>query len=444
MRFFNRVLPNSDRGKAFLRNTAVAFAGRLANAVCSIAQVPIAYHYLGPTEFGVWVTLTSLIALLGFADLGIGLGIQNSVAEALGSKSSRQIAILIGQGVTMLASLAAALYIILLIVIQYFPWGKLYHFKGADFASFRHGALVLATVFCLNLPASVFQRAMTGLQRSWIVSSSISIGNVLCLFLVYLAAHYKCSFPEFVEAASIPMLLSNLSLGILLCKEYNPLITPRSELAPHKLWLQMKLGLPFTVPQLAASAIVMIPPLIIASILGPAAVADFNIAQRLLSFFSQFQGLLMSTLWPAFTEARASGDFLWLRANYRRAWYFTIGLVALPQVAYPIWAPFALKHWIGEVTFSFALLCAFGIQAALSACSQAPAILLNSMGRVRGQATYGSSSVVLTLVTMPFAIRKWGLIAAPLTYSLWFGILNLPLVIIEGQRALKNLESTQR
>src|SRR6476659_2451031 len=47
----------------------------------AIVSVPIALPYLGADRFGLWMTITSLGALLSFVGLGVGLSVMNSIAH---------------------------------------------------------------------------------------------------------------------------------------------------------------------------------------------------------------------------------------------------------------------------------------------------------------------------------------------------------------------------
>ena len=53
---------------------------------CSIAisliLVPLTIHYVNPTKYGIWLTLSSMVSWFGFFDIGFGNGLRNKFAEA--------------------------------------------------------------------------------------------------------------------------------------------------------------------------------------------------------------------------------------------------------------------------------------------------------------------------------------------------------------------------
>src|ERR1035437_10668458 len=54
---------------------------------CSIAVslllVPITIHYVNPTRYGIWLTLSSIVGWFSFFDVGLGNGLRNKFAEAV-------------------------------------------------------------------------------------------------------------------------------------------------------------------------------------------------------------------------------------------------------------------------------------------------------------------------------------------------------------------------
>ncbi len=47
---------------------------RLLAAALAIVTVPLTIGYLGSERYGLWITISSVVAMINFADLGIGNG----------------------------------------------------------------------------------------------------------------------------------------------------------------------------------------------------------------------------------------------------------------------------------------------------------------------------------------------------------------------------------
>ena len=59
-------------------------AARGVGILTTLISIPLTVRYLGTERYGLWVTITSVIALLTFADLGLGNGVLNAISEAHG------------------------------------------------------------------------------------------------------------------------------------------------------------------------------------------------------------------------------------------------------------------------------------------------------------------------------------------------------------------------
>ncbi|HEX3524994.1 MAG TPA: hypothetical protein VHT52_23270 [Stellaceae bacterium] len=62
--------------------TLASTLARAIGLLTTLVTVPLAIRYLGGERYGLWMTITSLIAMIGFLDLGIGNALIGAIAEA--------------------------------------------------------------------------------------------------------------------------------------------------------------------------------------------------------------------------------------------------------------------------------------------------------------------------------------------------------------------------
>src|SRR5436190_21085 len=65
-----------------VQSVLTAVAGRGIALVVGIISVPLTVGYLGTERYGVWVTISTLLAWLNIADLGLGNGLLNMLSKA--------------------------------------------------------------------------------------------------------------------------------------------------------------------------------------------------------------------------------------------------------------------------------------------------------------------------------------------------------------------------
>ena len=80
----------------------------------TLITIPLTLHYLGNERFGLWMTISSVLAMAGFADFGVGNGVLNTVSTAYGKDDWDGIRQAISSGIAVLTLIGAAILIIFL------------------------------------------------------------------------------------------------------------------------------------------------------------------------------------------------------------------------------------------------------------------------------------------------------------------------------------------
>ena len=73
-----------DRVRRAIHTGGISVFARVAQISTSLITVPLALKYLGNERFGLWMAVSSVLAMASFADLGVGNGVLNTVTTAYG------------------------------------------------------------------------------------------------------------------------------------------------------------------------------------------------------------------------------------------------------------------------------------------------------------------------------------------------------------------------
>src|SRR5512133_170880 len=68
---------SKERYRRVALTTVASVASRGIGLVTLLVSVPLTLTYLGAERYGMWMTISSLVAVLNFADLGMGNGLMN-------------------------------------------------------------------------------------------------------------------------------------------------------------------------------------------------------------------------------------------------------------------------------------------------------------------------------------------------------------------------------
>lgn len=425
--------------KLILTNTAVSAGAKIGTALVSLFQIPIAYSYLGEREFGIWITLNSTIAFLGIADLGVGNTIQNEIADANAGNNLTVIRSEINRGVFLLTISASAVLALMLIAATLLP-SQIFNLSEPDITRYRDAFVVSLACFSINLPLAIFQRACSGLQLTYIVSIWNLFANIIAYVGIIGVAKLNMGFTFFVIVAAMPPTFTSFGTAVTL---FRMRIWSLADWKCSSLAIlsdTLRRGIPFLFPQIGAMLINVGPPMIITALLGPEETSRYGILARLVGALGIIQQLVGASIWPAFTDANARADYVWIKRTYRRLQILNLVAVAAPQLLFVFWGGPALRLWAGGMQIDSRLLVLFGFYYAVLSVSQPPAVLLNSQGKVLGQAVFGLGAVLLMLIAMPTGLRQFGLAGAPLVGLVVFSSSALPLVWFEAERVLARWE----
>lgn len=382
----------AGRSKERLRRAAMTtITSGVAKAIgilASLISVPLTYRYLGAERYGIWMVLISIITAMSFADLGIGNGLMNAVSEAYG-KDDRRLA---RQHVTSALALMLLIGFVFTVVgaIGYplVSWPRLLNVKSQTAAAEGARAfLVLYASFVVNLPLGVIARAQAGMQKAYIAQVVNALGSMLSLGAIVVVVWLRGNLVWLVSAFVFTAAAAALLNGWLLFREFPWLLPARhafSSAAARKIF---DLGILFFVLQCAFVLSYTSDSIVIAQVLGAAAVALYAVPQKLFSSVSTIVSMAINPLWPAYGEALARGDGAWVR----RTFLASLGLVlafTIPACTLLILAgSWILRVAVGKSFHApLGLLIALAVWAVVWALTTAVTAFLNGAGVLKEQA----------------------------------------------------------
>jgi len=185
-------------------------------------------------------------------------------------------------------------------------------------------------------------------------------------------------------------------------------------------------GSMFLVLQVAIAIAYQSDAIVLAHLRGPASVAEYAVPMRLFTLIPVVIGLVVSPLWPAYSDALARGDLGWARKAMHRSVGFATGLGGVFAVVLMLTADWIVGWWVGDVVHpSVALIVALGLWAAVMSVSNAYAMFLNGAGILRLQALAVVLMTVANLgasiaLTKAFGVSGvvWGTVLAQLLFFL--------------------------
>jgi O-antigen/teichoic acid export membrane protein len=400
---------SNRRSRSVITGAVSAFVARAMTILVVVIFVPLTVRYLGSERYGVWVTISTSLALLGFIDFGLEDSLTNALGRAYG-RDEHEIA---------KRYVSSAFYSLCLIAIVLLAVGWVFVPRLAAFL-FPHNqsseimpAIAIAYgVFALRFPLLITNRVLAAYQENAIANLWSIVGSVANLVAILAVIYFRGGLPWLVLGSSGFGFLTSMICAIWLFGRHRPWLRPSLRAVESTLLKQLfSSGWKFFVIGAGWMINTESDTLIIAHYLGASSVTPFYITLQLFTVTMVVQTLVMPSLWPAYTEAYARNDFVWIRRAFRsnvRISLISTGAVVLIFVCFGqqiirVWAgeaavpPFALLLWMGVWNVMLAQLHAFGC-------------LLNAIERLRIRIICGLSTAVLNVALSIFLVHRFGIV----------------------------------
>ena len=179
---------SQERYRRAAWTTFTSILAKGVTALVSLITVRLTIGYLGTERYGLWMTITSVVSMLMFADFGIGNGLLNAITDARGRDDVESVRKYVSSAFFVLLGIAVFLLGLFTVAYPFIAWARVFN-VSSTVASRESGPAVFVFMVCflLNLPLDVVQRVQTGHQEGyatnfWTVAGSLA--SLSCLLVV--------------------------------------------------------------------------------------------------------------------------------------------------------------------------------------------------------------------------------------------------------------------
>lgn len=430
-----------ERRRRVILSAIASALAKVLSVVSMLITVPLTLNYLGAERYGMWMTISSLIAMLSFADLGMGNGLLNSVANAHGHGDVNAIRRYVSSGFAVLTSIACCIAIGFAAAYPWVRWAGVFNARG-EVAQGEAGP-ALATFIALlavNIPLAVVGRVQTGLQQSFSASLWQCAGSFIGLGSMLVVIHLQAGLPWLVAAAfGAPALAACLNTVLYFGKSRADLRPRVADVSGIVIKQIASTGVLFLILQIVAAVAYASDNLIIAQRLGASAVTEYAVPEKMFSLIAMALAMMLAPLWPAYGEALARGDLPWVRHAFGRSLTVALSVAGGLSLILAIAAPKLLSIWVGHpVNPPLLLLVGLGLWKVIEAGGNAVAMLLNGANIVRPQIVIAVLTGICALVLKIVLVGHLGVAGAVWATIIAFSLIGIvPLAMWAVPAALQ-------
>jgi O-antigen/teichoic acid export membrane protein len=429
---FDRSISEYERGRQRVRRihlTALAAVGfRGALLLSGFIYVPLTVRYLGPERYGLWVAMTSVMTLLAFADCGIGYGLMNHVAYAIGHGAKDSIRKAVSSTFFVLVAIAIMGCLLFAAAYPLIPWQSLFRTRtNLDTTEAARAVAVIILGFLFTLPFTTVQRIQAAYQEGFETQLWEIAGVVLSLAGLLAAIRLQAGLPVLAVVFAAGPLVALVLNWLVYFLIRLPTQAPAFRLLNFDLARKIvHEGGYFFILQIAGVIVFSLDSFVILHYFGQAALGKYSLVAKLFQVMPALAGVWFAPLWPAYAESIARGDHAWVkRTLFHSTWVGSAGCAVVSCGAALLARP-VIRIWTGtDVNPPVWLLAGFVLYSIIFVSASAIAAYLNGSNFIQGQAVLVIVHAVLSVTLKVVLCKYWDISGA-----IWGTDLGYLLVII--------------
>lgn len=409
------VSTEDERSKERYRRITISAILSLANkgvtVVTTLISVPLTVNYLGAERYGLWMTISSAVAMLGFADLGMGNGLLNLISEANGKDDRHLARVYVSSAFFMLLGVSLLILILFSSIYFFIPWSNIFNVQSS--LAIRETApavAVLVSSFAINMPLGIVQRVQSGYQEDYKNQYWASLGSLFGLVGILVCVYFQAGLPWLILVLSGSTIFTTFLNGIKLFYFQRKWLFPSFKFFNWTAGKKItRLGSVFLVLQLLNFIGLSSDNLVISNVLGASSVATYAITQKLFftAFVSQF---FITPLWPAFGEAMARSDYYWAKKTLDKVLILSFGIGFFTSVLLFTYGKSIIETWTNpSLVPSTSLLLGFCAWLSLWGYVGTMSTFLNSGTFLKKQITFFSLATFTSLLLKVLLIHRYGI-----------------------------------
>jgi O-antigen/teichoic acid export membrane protein len=373
------------------------------NVFINFLLVPITLNYLDGTRYGLWLTLSSIIAWFGLLNLGLGNGLRNKLTEAITLKDFKLARTYVSTTYVMLITIISIFYLLFLFVNPYLNWSKILNCNVELAKELSTVAVIVFTFFSIRFVLNLITVVVTSDQKPAVEHFLNFLGALISLIIIYFITKFSKGnliYISFIYSAA-PVFILLIATFYLFRKRYR-FLTPNFRYVRFDLFKSItSLSVKFFILQISVLVIFSTDNFIIIQLFSPDQVTPYNIAYKYFGIVSLGFSILISPFWSAITNAITLDDYEWIKRNIQKL--IKVWIILIFVVGFFIIISKKFYHfWVGDgILIPLSLTVLMGLYTIISTWNMIFANFLNGVGKIKLQMYL---SILMMIVNIPISI----------------------------------------
>ncbi|MCQ2361456.1 MAG: hypothetical protein MJ048_00260 [Acidaminococcaceae bacterium] len=391
-----------NRTRNVISNISLSFLWKGLSVVLSFFVVPLTVHYLDVVEYGVWITMFTVLNWINMLDVGIGLGMRNKLAEAVSLNDVEAQKKYISTGFYTFALIGLLAIICLLAGAQFIKMQKIFNTTMISEEKLYYAFLLTGLIVVLSFVLSVLNNLFYAYQMAH-YSGIINIihNGFMLFFLLGLGYFQQKNFIYFIVAYGVAMILSKVVLTTMFFWEKKELL-PSVRCYDRSLLRNIcNLGVQFFIIQIACIFLFSSSNILISQCLGVKYVREYDLVFKVFSVITMLHSMVSAPLWNAYTDAYIQNDVVWIKKTLKKMMLLMIPLMMGTGILVFAIKPLMFIWLQQEFVLNQLLIIGMGVFVTISCWNNVFVMFLNGISVVKMQMLF---SIFSTILVVPLAI----------------------------------------
>ncbi len=392
-----------QRSQNIKKNILYSIFIKGGSIVISFLLVPLTLGYLGAVDYGIWLTLSSVVAWFGFFDIGLGNGLRNKFAEALALGNRELARSYVSTTYFGLSVIFGILWLIFIVVSFFLDWNTIFNAPPNGSQNLHILVVYVFSLFLIRFVLKLLSVIIIADQRPAVSNTFDPLSNVISLIVIYiLTITTKGSLMYLgIAVTASPVIVLALASVYFFRRDYRDFRPAFASVRLNQLKELTGLGFQFFIIQIAVLVIFSTDNMIIAQVLGPEQVTPYNIAFKYFNSVTMAFAIIMTPLWSAYTQAYTKNDIPWIRNITRKLTRFWLLILVTVVLMIVISGPF-YSVWVGnKIKIPFLITVFMGVFILISTWNNVYVYFINGTGKIRLQLY---SSIISAAANIPLSI----------------------------------------
>ena len=399
----SKIQQGSQRSVTVKKNIIYSFLIKGGSIFLSMLIVPLTLGYVSTELYGIWLTLSSVIAWFHFFDMGLTLEIKNRLTEALTVNDTEKAKRLVSTTYISLCSIFIPLAILLICITPKVDWATVLNVNYNYNTEIIKTVVVFIAFFFSQLILNTITSVISAFQKTALAGFLNMLGQLLALLIINLATLWVAPSLVILCFAFVgsPVIVLFLSSLLFYCGRFK-MVSPNIR---YFNFSEVKnlfgMGVKFFLIQIQIIILFQSTNILISHISGAEDVAEYNIAYKYLNCAIMFYNILLTPVWPAFTEAYITNDYSWMK-RIRSKMYKIYVLTSLIIIGMALVSPLIYHIWLGDkISITILMTSAISVYMIVNAWSSCQVSMINGIGKIKLQMYV---TLIGTIFHIPFSL----------------------------------------